>query len=217
MNRTISQLNRAGALCAAALALGVGACGHSSLRSARPPIVSGPSGLAPSQIPIRAGRGPRYRLPALSALVARRAPIAGLRCARRHPHLYGIHLELFAHRLVLPVSSGIGVAPPVRRQGVYVLGGACSYPLRTLEPTGVVRVDRMAGRVPVLGTLFAIWGQPLSSRRLADFSGPVLAFVDGHRWRGASGAIPLHRHAQIVLEVDGFLPPHPRYEFPPGL
>jgi hypothetical protein len=129
--------------------------------------------------------------------------------------VYGIHVELFAHRLVVPVPAGIGIAPPQRRRGAYVLGGACAYPIRTLEPTGVVIVDR--GRVPSLGDLFAIWGQPLTPTRLASFRGPVSAFVNGQRWHGAPGAIPLTRHAEIVLEVAGELPPHPTYTVPPGL
>jgi hypothetical protein len=165
---------------------------------------------------VPAGRGPLYRIPALSRRVADRRPIDGLRCLRRHPGQFGIHIELFAHRRVVPVSSGIGVAPPVRRRGVYVLGGRCSYPVRTLEPTGVVRIDQGLRSEP-LGTLFAIWGEPLSATRLADFSGHVLAFVDGRRWRASPRAIPLRRHAQIVLEIDGELLPHPQYEFPPGL
>jgi hypothetical protein len=156
-------------------------------------------------------------LPALSGVVRSRAPVGGLRCTRRHPAQYGVHLELFAYRLVIPVSAGIGVAPPVRRSGAYVVSGGCEYPLRTLEPTGVVRIDRDFRRAPSLGALFALWGQPLSRGALAGFRGQVLAFVDGRRWRGQPGTIPLRRHAQIVLEIDGALPPHQSYEFPPGL
>jgi hypothetical protein len=116
---------------------------------------------------------------------------------------------------VLPVPAGIGVAPPQRRRGVYVLGGACSYPIRTLEPTGVVVID--SAPATTVGTLFAIWGQPLSSFSLADFRGRVLAFVDGRAVRGPAEAIPLRLHTEIVLEVDGAVPPHPAYRFPPGL
>jgi hypothetical protein len=175
--------------------------------------------LPPDERPTPVGSGLRFRIPALSAAVAHRAPVGGLRCQSpaRLSQPYGIHLELFADRRVVPIPAGIGVAPPQHRHGVYVLGGACVYSLRTLEPTGVVRVSLAGARVPTLGELFSVWGQPLARRRLAGFTGPVLAFVDGRRWVSSPFLIPLRRHAEIVLEVGGRIPPHPRYRFPPGL
>jgi hypothetical protein len=161
------------------------------------------------------GDAPSYRIPATSPAVAARRLVDGLRCRRRPADpVYGIHLELFANRLVVPVPAGIGVAPPLTRNGAYVTSGACTYPLSTLEPTGVVRVD---ARRPSLTTLFKIWGQPLSATRLASFRGQVQAFVGGQPWRRTPGAIPLVRHAEIVLEIGGHIPPHPFYRFPPGL
>jgi hypothetical protein len=154
-------------------------------------------------------------LPAVSAGVARRTPISGFACLKVHQRPFAVHVELFAQRRVVPIPAGIGVAPPQRRRGAYVLGGACEYPLRTLEPTGVVLID--GGYMPTLGDFFAIWGQPLARDRLAGFRGRVLAFVDGRPWRRALREIPLRRHAEIVLEVGGELPPHPAYRFPPGL
>jgi hypothetical protein len=161
------------------------------------------------------GRGVRYRLPTVSAAAARRKAVAGLRCTRRHGRTIAVHLELYAHRLVVPVPAGIGVAPPQRRRGAYVLGGACTYPVRTFEPTGVVVVDVDSSLT--LGSLFEVWGQALSGQALAGFHDPVSAFVGGRRWSGSPRAIPLRRHAEIVLEVGGYVPPHPRYRFPPGL
>jgi hypothetical protein len=114
---------------------------------------------------------------------------------------------------VLPVPAGIGVAPPQHRSGAYVRGGACSYPVRTFEPTGVVVVD--AAHPLSLRELFAVWGQPLSRGRLTGFRGAVVAYLNGRRWPGAAAAIPLHCHAEIVLEVGPHLPP--AYRFPPGL
>jgi hypothetical protein len=96
-------------------------------------------------------------------------------CATVYPPSYGVHLELYADRLVLPVPSGIGVAPPQQRR------------------------------------------QPLSAGSLAGFDGPAVAFLGGRRWSGSPQAIPLCRHAEIVLQVGGELPPHPAYLFPPGL
>jgi hypothetical protein len=120
------------------------------------------------------------------------------------------------------VPAGIGIAAPQRRQGAVVTGGRCVYPLRTTDPTGVVEVDaRGLAGVPTVGLLFALWGEPLSARRLAGFEARgragVVAFVDGRRWGGDPRAVPLRRHAQIVLELGAFVPPHPRYTFPPGL
>jgi hypothetical protein len=71
-----------------------------------------------------------------------------------------------------------------------------------------------AGTRATVRDLFVLWGQRLSDRALAVFDGQVAAFVDGRRWRGAVGAILLRRHQNIVLEVGGFVPPHPRYLFP---
>ena len=164
--------------------------------------------------PTPAGRGPRYRLAPLSPSAARAAQINGLQCVPRHAHSFAIHLEVYARGLVLPVPSGIGIAPPVRRSGAYVQGGRCGYPVRTLEPTGLVLVD--AHQHLTVGGLFAIWGQPLALTRLASFTGPVFAYVNGRQWIGAPERIPLRRHSQIVLEADGHVPPHPSYLFPPG-
>jgi hypothetical protein len=127
-----------------------------------------------------------------------------------------VHLELFAARRVVLVAPGIGIAPPRRRKGAYVRGGRCSYPVRTREPTGVVEVEA-GGHERALGHLFSVWGQPLSRDRMAGFRGRVRAYVGGRRWRGDARAIPLRRHAQIVLEVGGYVPPHRTYRFPPNL
>jgi hypothetical protein len=129
---------------------------------------------------------------------------------------FRVHLELFARKLVLLVPAGVGVSPPLRRNGAYVLGGRCSYPLRTHEPTGVIEV---ASTRPLrLGDVFRVWGQPLSPQRLAGFrtAQRVLAFVNGKHRPGDPRAIPLRRHDEIVLEIGGYVPPHSSYLFPNG-
>lgn len=171
--------------------------------------------LPPDVIPVPAGRTAAYRLPALSAATRRRAPVDGLYCTRARPRVYGVHLDLYAHRLVVPIPAGIGIAPPQRRAGAYVRGGACTYRVRTYEPTGVIVAD--AGPPPTLAQLFAVWGQPLGADGVAGFHGRVTTFLNGRRWWGSPGAIPLSRHAEVVIEVGGEIPPHPRYRFEPGL
>jgi hypothetical protein len=87
----------------------------------------------------------------------------------------------------------------------------------TLDPTGVVYVRR--GTKASLSGLFHSWGQPLWRSRLAQFpagaGGHVAVFVDGQRWPGDPGQVPLSDHAEIVLEVGPHVPPHTSYTFPP--
>jgi hypothetical protein len=174
-----------------------------------------PKQLLPTSAP-SVGPDARWRPPSLSPAVAAARPIAGMKCSRDHARpRFGAHLELFAARRIVIVAPGIGIAPPRHRRGAYVKGGRCNYPARTREPTGVIEVE--PGRKLTLGDFFAIWGQPLSKRRLARFRGNVDAYVGGKLWRGDPRAIPLTRHAQIVLETGGYVPPHVTYRFPPGL
>jgi hypothetical protein len=100
-----------------------------------------------------------------------------------------------------------------------VTDGRCSYPIRTLEPTGLIEIDE--GSHPTVGAFFDLWGQRLSRKRMLGFRAApgqhVSAFVDGKRWRRSPRLIPLGRHAAIVLEVGGYFPPTRRYAFPDGL
>ncbi len=173
-------------------------------------VLSGAAAAA-GPIPTPIGVGPLYH-PAAGAV-----PVSGLRCVSAVPPRFGAHLELFAMRRVVIVPAGVGVAPPLRRSGAYVLGGRCSYPVRTREPTGVIEVAR--GANATLGQFFAVWGRPLSPARLAGFAStaPILAFVNGRRWHGDPRAIPLRRHSEIVLELGGYIPPHTSFLFRKGL
>jgi hypothetical protein len=165
------------------------------------------------------GLGAGYRPSASGAQVDRAAVVAGLHCSEQPASRYGAHIEIFANGQGVLIPPGIGVAPPRRQDGAYVRAGRCSYPARTLEPTGVIEVQ--AGARVTLGQLFALWGQPLSAHALGAFraprGAPVTAYVDGAPWHGDPRTIPLRRHAAIVLEVNGFVAPHPRYRFAPEL
>jgi hypothetical protein len=169
-------------------------------------------------IPTPIGAGARFHPPTANASVVAGAPVRRLRCSSGAGR-YGAHLELFARGLVVLIPAGIGVAEPYGTRGAFVEPRGCTYPLRTLDPTGVVEVR--TGTKTTLGDLFALWGAPLSRTRLAGFATsaarPVRAYVGGRPWRGNLSAIPLTRHAQIVLELGPFIPPHHTYLFRPGL
>jgi hypothetical protein len=160
-------------------------------------------------IPTPLGAGPRYHPPAQTV------PLPGLVCSARPARRFGAHVELFANGRSMVVPAGIGVLKPHRRDGPYVRAGRCSFPLRTREPTGVIEVA--PGTRATLGTFFRLWGLPLSPTRMASFRGRVSAFVAGRRRPGDPRSIPLTPHAQVVLEVGGYIPPHSFFLFRQGL
>jgi hypothetical protein len=141
-------------------------------------------------------------------------PVVGS-CRRTLGRRFGVHVELFAADRVVIVAAGIGTRPPLRFDAGRIASARCYGALVTLEPTGVVQVR--AGARLYVSDLFRSWGQPLSARRLVAFrSRAVSVFVDGRRWRGPPGAVPLTPHSEIVLEVGPRVPPHRSYTFPPG-
>ena len=111
---------------------------------------------------------------------------------------------MFARGRVLIVPTGIGVS----------LARACTYAARTSAPTGVVEFE--ASKRLTVGSFFRIWGQRLGPNRLLSFKGLVRGYIGGKRWRAPASSIPLRRHAEIVLEVGPYVPPHARFLFGPG-
>jgi hypothetical protein len=196
---------RATVVVLAALVLLAG-CGSAQRRSADAGI---PGALLSQARPI--GRGPRFRPPATG-------PVIG-RCHRRLGLRYGVHVEVFAADRVVLIPAGMGTRPPRTFSAGRISAASCFGELVTLEPTGVVLV-RPGARL-FTGDLFRAWGQSLSRGRLLSFrarSGTRIAvFVGGRRWPGRPESVPLVRHAEIVLEVGPFVPPHPSYTFPPGV
>ena len=180
------------------------ACGSGTHR---PPSTGIPRALALEARPI--GRGPRFRPPATG-------PVIG-RCRARLGPRFGVHVEVFAANRVVLVAAGIGARRPWALSAGRITSARCFGALVTVEPTGVVLISR--GALLSVGGLFRSWGQPLSDRKLAGFEARpgrrVIAFVDGHRWAGSPARIPLVKHAEIVLEVGPFVPPHDSYTFPP--
>ncbi len=137
-------------------------------------------------------------------------------CAGRSPVVAAAHVELFAAGHVVIVPAGIGVDPPLRVRGATVRGGRCAYPLRTLDPTGLVLFGSDAPHT--LGALFDVWGQPLGPTAMAGFRtrphDRVSVFVGGARWGGDPAAAPLPSGSQVTIEVGVHVPPHTGYTFP---
>jgi hypothetical protein len=186
-------------LCGAVCLAGCGSANKAA------PTSGVPANLLAESRPI--GRGASFHPPVRGPIVGPCRQSLGLR--------FGVHVELFAADQVVIVAAGIGTRAPLRFDAGRIAGARCYGNLVTLEPTGVVQV-RLGARLHV-SDLFRSWGQPLSDRRLAAFPArSVSVFVDGRRWRGPPGAVPLRPHAEIVLEAGPYVPPHRSYTFPPG-
>jgi hypothetical protein len=191
---------RSGAVAVSAILLA--GCGSAQQTAS---TASLPADLLAQSRPI--GRAARFHPPARGPEIGRCRPTLGRRL--------GVHVELFAADRVVIVAAGIGVRRPLRFDAGRIARARCYGDVVTLEPTGVVQV-RPGSRLHV-SDLFHSWGQPLSPRRLASFQAQsVSVFVDGRRWPGPPGRVPLRPHSEIVLEVGPYVPPHRAYTFPPG-
>src|SRR5690348_4331915 len=93
-------------------------------------------------IPTPIGVGPQFRIPAAPQRVLQGAPVGRFRCAASPAARVQAHVELFANRRVLLLPAGVGMAPPLKRVGAYVVRSRCSYGVRTRAPTGVVEAAR---------------------------------------------------------------------------
>jgi hypothetical protein len=143
-------------------------------------------------------------------------PVAA--CRHRLGRRDGVHLELFAENQVVVVPAGVGTRPPRRSSAGRIVSAHCFGPIATIEPTGLILVRR--GHHAALGDFFHQWGIEVTPAGWGSFRAPrgrrLTAYVAGRRWRGNPAAIPLSRHAQIVLEVGPPVPPHRFYTFPRG-
>jgi hypothetical protein len=161
--------------------------------------------------PTPIGRGAEYR-------PAPRWPLAG---AAAFGGLDGglqagirIHLELFANGLVVVVPGGIGVSGGRTTLYGTVTDALWHAPAWSLQVGGVLHLERPGMR---LGTAFAVWGVPLGPARLLGFRGRVHAFVNGAARPGDPAELALADGDQVVLEVGGYVKPHPAFAFPPRL
>jgi hypothetical protein len=138
-------------------------------------------------------------------------PVDGILCqpARQLAYALYAHLTIYVHGHERSVPGGIGMFLPKAAQsaeGSYFIASECYYWLHTSTQDGVILVESPVQRQFTLGQLFKVWGQTLSSRRVATAGGEVTAMVNGHRWHGSPRAIPLREHSSIELAVGDPVP-----------
>jgi hypothetical protein len=160
-------------------------------------------------VPTPIGAGPAYQ-------PAPRWPLAGAAGFRGlQSNLRGrlrVHLELFASRRVVVVPSGIGVSGGRTELYGHIVDALWHAPAWTLQAGGVIQLERSGMR---LSDVFAVWGHAIGPTSLLGFRGPVLVFVNGRPRGGSPGDVVLRDHDQVVVQINGYLPPHPTFVFAP--
>jgi len=163
-----------------------------------------PASLLAGERPI--GRGPRFQPPDAGHVIGRCESTLGRRRAA--------HIEVFAANKVVLLAAGIGTGPRRDFTDGRLTRAGCFGALVTLDPTGTVYFAALAHLT--LADVFKAWGQTLTSRRVASFTGGrTTVYVDGIRWRGAPGGVPLRSGAEVVIEIGPHVPPHKRFVFAP--
>jgi hypothetical protein len=127
------------------------------------------------------------------------------------------HLALFYKGEQIAIPYGIGVVKPFQVDRGFVGTGSGIYWLHTHDATGIIHVESPDNRPYTLGNFFDIWGQPLTSDRVATLTGRVRAYVDGKVHAGNPRDIALGPHVEITLEVGTPIVTPPVYIFPDGL
>jgi hypothetical protein len=190
-------------ICSSLMLAGCGAARTTSLERGGSGI---PASLLAGERPI--GRGPRFQPANAGTVTGRCSPTLGARDQ--------VHVELFGANRVVLLAAGIGTRSPRRFSDGRLVRAACFGDVVTLDPTGTVYL-RTGTRRLTLGDLFDVWGQRLTTTRIASFSGiaPVRAYVNGRVRAGNPRQIPLTAGAEIVLEVGPHVPPHRHFPFPP--
>ncbi|HEV1997051.1 MAG TPA: hypothetical protein VGR61_02840 [Candidatus Dormibacteraeota bacterium] len=136
-------------------------------------------------------------------------PVDGVSCDRGEQLAFHVHAHVFILKdgTRQPVSASIGIpGAPLPR---------CFYWLHTHDRTGAIHMEAPGQRTFTLGQFFDIWGQPLTSSRVALVdvpAGQFAVFVDGHPYTGDPREAQLKAHTQVVIEIGKQVTP-PTFEF----
>ncbi|MGE5286643.1 MAG: hypothetical protein ACM3ML_05455 [Micromonosporaceae bacterium] len=135
------------------------------------------------------------------------ATVGGIQCSTSEQLAYHVHahLSVYVNGIARPIPAEVGIND-----------NTCLYWMHTHDQTGVIHIESPAQRTYTLGQFFGIWNQPLNAGQVGPATGRVTAFVNGKRYTGDLGSIPLTAHAVVQLDVGKMVPFQP-YTFTGGL
>ena len=151
--------------------------------------------------PVTPTLGPITPAPAVKGIACN----AGEMLGQFHEHA---HLNLIYKGKSQPISDQIGFSPH-----------DCLYWMHTHSPSqGVIHLEAPHAVYPTLGTFFHIWGRPLTSKRISNFSvrpgEKIKAYINRKPYHGSLAAIVLRRHEDVTIEVGPpFVKPPPLFPF----
>lgn len=133
-------------------------------------------------------------------------PIAAIQCDPTEQVTYHVHayLSIVVEGRVHHPPANVGID----------LGHLCLYWLHTHDNSGIIHIEAPGRINPTLAQFFAVWGQPLSRRKVANYTvhpgGAMRAYVGTREYAGNPRAIVLHNHTTVTIEVGPpFRPPVP--------
>lgn len=118
-----------------------------------------------------------------------------------------VHVAIFVNGQQMRIPAGAGIVPPRVAEpapgGVFVDNSttSCLYWLHVHANDGIIHVEAPHQQAFTLSQFFAIWNQPLSTNQVGPAQGPVVAFVNGKRFAGNPGDIPLVNLEAVQLDV----------------
>jgi hypothetical protein len=146
--------------------------------------------------------------------------IAGLNCLQQLgvPFHHHAHLALFVNGQQLAFPMGVGMYLPNKGKKGYIYHQNCLYFLHTHDRTGILHMESKTDLTFTLGTLFTLWGEPLSTTQIAEFTGPVTVYVDGTLdTTDALADVPLTPGSDVTLVIGQAPDWIPVYILPPSL
>jgi hypothetical protein len=113
---------------------------------------------------------------------------------------------------------GVGMFQPNKGKMGYIYHQTCLYFLHTHDRTGILHMESKTDTSFTLGTLFKLWGEPLSTTQIAEFSGPVSVYIDGNLdTTDPIANVPLNPGSDITLVIGQTPDWIPVYLLPPDL
>jgi hypothetical protein len=164
--------------------------------------------IGPQKIALQTGA---FLAPATSTVLGQ--PVNGILCQNLQQLAYRgyVHLQVYYYGQSRALPGGIGMLGAkahARPGGLIFTASTCYYWLHTRAADGVILIESPKRRDFSLGDFFRVWDQPLGTDQVAQLQGPVTVLVNGKRWTGTPGAVPLNNHDDIELAI-GKPIPHP--------